>query len=128
MTGEVLKVVNRTTGPLTVAFDGRSFILVPGENYVDAAIVGHARRQHLIMGTEDPSNPLDFESLIGVPSRGDDCSPAKQSKKLEALDRRLLPDELGRKSKPVNMGRGWSRSLVSNDVLPGEDANFSADV
>ena len=90
MTGEFVNVVNRSKSELTVTFDGRSFVLQPGKNTIDACMAGHARRQHRIMGTEDPSNPLDFDSLVALP--GDDDSPAEQSNKIEAMDRRLMPE------------------------------------
>ena len=123
MTGEIEIVVNRTKDELTVRFDGRSFVLKPGENHVPAEIAHHARRQHLIMGTEDPSNPLDFQSLVGIPSRGDDCSPAKQSKKIEALDRGMLLDPAARSAKTVQVGRQFSRSFVA-----GSSLNIDGDV
>ena len=123
MTGEFVNVVNRSKSELTVTFDGRSFVLQPGKNTIDACMAGHARRQHRIMGTEDPSNPLDFDSLVALP--GDDDSPAEQSNKIEAMDRRLMP-EGQRKVKFVKTSKGGSkRSMVADDIPA--DANFAAD-
>jgi hypothetical protein len=123
MTGEFVTLVNRTKEPLSVMVDGRQYVLKPGDNTVDRMLVQYARNQHRIMGTEDPGNPLDFQSLVGWKERGDDITPAKQSQAVEALDRRLLADRRGRKAKPVKTGRGVSRLSLASD-LPA-DANFS---
>lgn len=125
MLGEFTQIVNRTKGPLTVVYDGRHYDLKPGTNTVPTFLVGPAKRQHRVMGTEDPSNPLDFETLVGCPEMGDDCSPKEQSKKIEALDRSLMVDESRRKAKPVKTGRTVSRALASSE-LP-QMADFAAE-
>lgn len=125
MTGEIGQLVNRTKHDLSVMFDGRQFVLKPGMNSVPQEIIAHAKRQHRIMGTEDPGNPLDFQTLVGVPDE-DECSPIEQSKKVECLDRRLIADPKRRAAKVVQMGRGVSRALVAGDDLP-VDAGFAAE-
>lgn len=122
MTGEIVRVFNRSKSPLTVTFDGRSFILKPGENHIDAALVGHARRQHLIMGTEDPGDPLSFDSLVARP--GDEEAPIEQSKKVEALNRKLMVGQASRSAKVVKTGR-VSRAMIGASF--GDDANFASD-
>lgn len=125
MTGEIAQLFNRTKKDLSVMYDGRRFILKPGLNAVPAEIVPHAKRQCRIMGTEDPTNPLDFETLVGVPDV-DDCSPTEQSKKVEALDRKLMADPKSRAAKVTPTGRGLSRNIVAGDDLP-EAAGFAAE-
>ena len=122
---EFVQIVNRTKENLSVMFDGRRHLLVPGINTVPSVLVAPAKRQNRVMGTEDPLNPLDFESLVGVPDV-DDCSPQEQSKKVEALDRSLMVDPKRRAAKTVKTGRGQSRVMVGADDLP-EDAGFAAE-
>jgi len=122
---EFVQIVNRSKANLSVMFDGRRHVLVPGLNTVPSELVAMAKRQNRVMGTEDPLNPLDFESLIGVPDV-DDCSDQEQSRKVEALDRSLMVDPKRRAAKPVKATRGQSRSMVSGDDLPG-DAGFAAE-
>lgn len=124
MTGEIGQLTNRTKAELTVMFDGRQFPLKPGVNAVPLEIIPHAKRQCRVMGTEDPGNPFDFDSLVGIPGV-DDCSPLEQSKKVECLDRKLMEPKR-RAAKVVQTGRGLSRDLVASTDLP-EDAGFSAD-
>jgi len=122
---EFVQIVNRSPETLSVMYDGKRYQLQPGTNTVPSFLVGPAKRQNRVMGTEDPLNPLDFESLIGVPDV-DDCSPKKQSKAVEALDRKLMVDPARRKAKVVKTGRGTSRSMVSGDDLPA-DAGFASE-
>lgn len=123
---EFVQLVNRTKAPLSVTYDGRQYVLAPGTNTVPAFLVQPAKNQLRVMGTEDPQNPLDYQSLVGCPERGDDVTPKEQSKKVEALDRTLVMDPKRRKAKVVQTGRGTSRSLVSGDDLPA-DAGFAAE-
>ena len=122
---EFVQIVNRSKGDLSVMYDGRRYTLTPGANTVPSFLVGPAKRQNRVMGTEDPLNPLDFESLIGSPDV-DDCSAKEQSKKMEALDRTLMVDPKRRGAKVVKTGRGHSRAMVGGDDLPG-DAGFAAE-
>ncbi len=138
MTGEIVRVFNRSDAPLDVMWSGRQWVLKPGENVIDLALIGHAKRQHRIMGTEDPMNPLDFESLVTCPGPGPqdgaECTncrgllghetkAAKQSKAIEAINAKLLPHRKSREVVAVN--GGFSRAMVANDMP--SDANFSAD-
>lgn len=77
------------------------------------------------MGTEDPSNPLDFESLVAIRENGDDESPAKQSKKVEALDRKLVVDPASKGAVVVKVGKGRRRDEIAGTFT--EDAGFQAD-
>lgn len=122
---EFVQLVNRTKGNLKVTYDGRHFTLVPGPNTVPSYVVQPAKNQHRVMGTEDPGNPLAFETLVGVPGV-DDCTPREQSKKLEAMDRSLLMDPRARKAKIVTNKRPYSRAAVASDDLP-VGADFAAD-
>ncbi len=118
MAGQIPRMVtavNRTTSPLDAMFDGQPVVLVAG--YVregedaNAAIVGAGpggsvrgnplpyfaaemvKRQNPRMGTEDPTDPRDFESLVGILEWDDDVSHIEQSAAVERLDRELLDDE-----------------------------------
>jgi hypothetical protein len=122
---EFVQLVNRTKGDLLVTYDGRCYTLAPGTNTVPSFLIGPAKRQCRVMGTEDPMNPLDFDTLVGVPGV-DDCSPKEQSKKVEALDRSLVVDPKRRAAKVLKTSKGFSRALVSGDDLPA-DAGFAAE-
>ena len=74
---ELVTLVNRTAKRLTVKFDANDYFLEPGENTVPKILVGFAKNQCILMGSEDAINPKDFVTLVGVPGK-DDCSPLEQ--------------------------------------------------
>lgn len=116
---KMVSVVNRTTSPLDAMFDGQPIVVPPGYKAVtegegkDAKtrIVGNGpadtvlsyalpmfaaemvKRQNPRLGTEDPTNPADFESLIGVIEWDDEIDHIEQSDAQERMDRSLLDDE-----------------------------------
>lgn len=109
---KMVSVVNRTLKPLDAMFDGQPLVLLPGYKRNDeGAIVGAgpgdavlvnqlpyfaaelAKRQLPNMGTEDPENPREFESLIGVIEWNDDIDYLEPSDADERIDRDLLDDE-----------------------------------
>lgn len=114
----MVNAVNRTTGPLDAMFDGQPVVLVPGYKLVDdpekegkqkvvgagpgESVVTNAlpyfaaemvKRQNPLMGSEDPENPREFESLVGIMEWGDDITHLEQSDKMERIDREMLDDE-----------------------------------
>ncbi len=74
---QLVTLVNRTSKRLTVKFDANDYFLEPGENQVPKILVGFAKNQCILMGSEDEINPKDFQSLVGVKGK-DDCSPLEQ--------------------------------------------------
>jgi len=77
-----------------------------------------AKRQNPVMGTEDPYNPSDFQSLIAVPEWGDDYSPIQQSDAIERLDRSLLPDDMQKVT--VIAARGGRKKVVRKNPKSGK--------
>lgn len=114
----LVRIVNRTTTPLDVMYDGAPDVIPPGYAEVDdpdqpgqKRIVGAAddgspqtytveyfaaeafKRQHPRMGTQNPHSvdAKDTEYLIGIEAWGDEISPVEQSAADEIIDRTLLP-------------------------------------
>jgi hypothetical protein len=112
-----VEIVNRTTGPLDVMFDGVPDVIPPGYKVEgegkDTKIVGAGRdgkpatftcelhaaekfkRQHPIRGTLDPNSvdANDCDYLLGVEAWGDDIEHVEQSDAIEVIDRGELPDD-----------------------------------
>lgn len=98
---DTVEIGNRTKRPLTIHFDGKSFVLppFPAVKELPKIVADRALQQHVIMGTEDPNNPKVFESLVFVKGwkngLGEEwpATPAEQSKAIERIDRSLCdPD------------------------------------
>lgn len=73
---EQTEVVNRTSKKLSVRFDGQDIELEPnyteaGElipdvhNLLPSCTVPYAKSQNVLMGSEDPLDPSDYQVLIG---------------------------------------------------------------
>ncbi len=120
--GEDCLVVNRTTKPLNYTYDGVPGILRPGYRrdggkiapagrngeilitHLPFSIAEMARRQNVVMGTENPYDPADVQYLVGIAVRDPETnalSPAarwpfnridymEQGDATERLDRSLL--------------------------------------
>jgi hypothetical protein len=87
-------LVNRTSQPLNVRYDGEDITLQPGENPgFPAVAVPYAKRQNPLMGSKHPINPTKFIALVGVKDSKDDISPIpdevlrRAARKLEVVDR-----------------------------------------
>lgn len=98
MIGQTLDMVdigNRTSGPLSVTYDGKTWVLPPYPHVVQVPriVADVACRQHPRMGTEDPYNPRKYELLVYVREWNHDETPVEQSQSLERLDRSLLPPD-----------------------------------
>ena len=119
--GNMVELVNRTSKPLNVRWDGRDVTLVPnyradgteieearGQNMVPPHIVFYAKNQNIRMGTEDPIDPsLDAaEVLVGV------RNPRKQVDAISYLEQSQDPSRvnlsnyLGDPNLKVHIGRG----------------------
>jgi hypothetical protein len=107
MWGNLVTVVNRTSKPLEFIFDGRAYILKPGDNPgIYESLAGHAKGKFPAMGSEDPYEPTSFICLIGVKEWGDDISPLEQTDAIERMDRSKLPAPTMRDGKPGKVVAG----------------------
>jgi hypothetical protein len=95
MVGEIVCIVNRAPWPLSVIKDGRTWVLKPGDNYINGDLVRFARQQHPIPGSQDPYNPHVVQFLVGVKGTNDpiDALPAEILEYLpkERIDRTKMP-------------------------------------
>ncbi len=98
---DTIECGNRTNKPLTVHFDGKSFVLppYPATRELPKIVADRALQQHVRMGTEDPFNPKRFVSLVYVKgwknADGEEwpSDPIEQSNSIERIDRSLCdPD------------------------------------
>jgi len=87
-------LVNRTSDPLNVRYDGEDITLQPGENPgFPLVAVGYAKRQNPLMGSKHPINLNKYISLVGVKGTKDDVTPIPQevldraARKMEVIDR-----------------------------------------
>lgn len=103
---------NRTSKVLTVVYDGKSWELppFPAVNKVPQIVASKAIDQHPLMGSEDPSNPTYFTSLVyvrgwqigGQPMAED---PIEQSDAIERIDVSMLDPERQKGREIVRFGR-----------------------
>lgn len=137
---ETVELVNRTSKPLEVIFDGQRAILEPnytntGErikgvvNVLPKQVIPYALNQNVVMGTEDAVDPSAFESLIGVVYSAkkdkrkhswNDCSYLEQSDK---LTRTPLEDVLDDANAKIQV-RGRLIPRASDASLPGTTTPF----
>jgi len=66
---ESVIVVNRTSVPIAYMFDGAQYMLDPGENAIPIEHVEFAKTQNIVMGTENPLNPSQYVSLVGLKAK-----------------------------------------------------------
>ena len=127
------EVVNRTSGPLDVRFDGQNTVLQPNydakgnrlegvRNLIPDITVEYAKIQNTLMGSESAQDPSDFQVLVGrVAKPGqkqkDDISFLEQS---EAPTRVRLEEYLNDDNlKVISSGRKRDRrALRSEAVIP----------
>lgn len=142
--GQIVRVVNRTTKPLTVTFDGRQYNLVPGYRempdgtvepagphgevavtHLDYLKAEMARRQNPRKGTENPRDPADVEHLVAIVEDGHDVSWLEQSDAVERLDRSQIEDAKVRNAEVVAgvgfPGRRSGRSQVAEHATHFQD-------
>jgi hypothetical protein len=116
---QFVKVVNRTSKPLKVTFDGRSAIIdpYPGYLFMTGMAADKALGQNRRMGTEDPLDPREFVSLLGVEGwERFPVDPIEQSQEIESLDRRLLPPEAQKAVKvPTRAAKRIDRARTTGD-------------
>lgn len=126
---DVVECGNRSSKPLTIHFDGKSFVLppFPATKELPKIVADRALQQHVIMGTEDPFNPKCFQSLVYVKGwkngYGEEwpATAAEQSKAIERIDRSLCdPDR--QEAEVVKFGR-----LPPEKMTNGVGALFKGD-
>ncbi len=87
---ETVVLINRTTQPLKVTFDGMDIPIQPGKNYgFPAVAVSYAKSQNPVRGSRHPYNPTQFHSLVAVEGSKDDVTPieALSADTVELYDR-----------------------------------------
>jgi hypothetical protein len=115
---EYVEVTNRTTKPLTVTWDGRRHALPPGKSSHPSIVAEAAKRQNIVMGSEDPYT-LEVESLVGVEAWGDNCSPLVMPATVarERWNRAKLP--ASQQNVEVIQGNGlYSPRVDGSNALP----------
>lgn len=121
---ETVTLVNRTSKVLFVTFDGQTKALEPGENPGFPLIaVWHAKKQNVLMGSEDPNNPMSRTYLVGVKVKAgqkqkDDISPLEQSDAPQFLNREELDTAPGVKKV---MLRGRKKASAFDAGVPQSD-------
>lgn len=85
---EQIEVVNRTSKPLNVRYDGQDMEIEPNYdeagqrlegvvNFIPKVAMSYARAQNPVMGSEDYEDPSAFDCLLGfVPKRGEKLHPS----------------------------------------------------
>jgi hypothetical protein len=130
--GDLVEVVNRTSKPLSVRFDGQDVTLEPNydaagkpiagvRNFIPRTVVRFAKDQNVLMGSEDPIDIFDYEPLVGVKAakgakQRDDLSFQEQSDAPSRVDLGLLLDDPKLKVVP---GRGKHRVSEASVAIPG---------
>lgn len=117
---EFLTVVNRSSKPLEAVWDGRRIPLPVGKSAHPTLIAEAAKRQNVVMGSEDPRTGF-VDYLVGIEEWNDDCSPIEQTLEPERWDRAHLPG--GKEA--VSVVRGRTGLFGARDVqspLPTDGA------
>ncbi len=144
--GEDTLVVNRSIKPLDFTWDGKHYVLKPGYKLDGAKVIGAglngrpsithmpyqmaemARRQNVLMGTEDPMAPRDVQHLVGIAVEDENgnlvaapgwinntITHAEQTSATERLNRKQLDPE-AQTAQPRRAG-SWPRSRASAEPI-----------
>lgn len=120
---EHVTLINRAPIALSVMFDGQTKTLEPGPNTVPSIVVGFAKNQNPIMGSQDPYNPhiSGCRYLVGVANSKDPIEPLTQEEWEEHLRRpcredevRLFEDKYGSDPKAKQVVYGKGRKTTAN--------------
>src|SRR3990167_7122318 len=117
---ETVTVVNRTSKPLNGTWDGRQYIIPPGESKFPKLEALGLRYQNRIMGVGTPLEDWGQKSdyLIGILESGDDCSPLEQSNAVQRWDTSIMSA-----GKDIEVVRGKSNMYAGGtNRLPVETA------
>lgn len=125
---EQVEIVNRTSKTLSVRYDGQDIELEPnfdekGEklkdvhNFIPLVAAPYAKSQNVLMGSEDPIDPSDYQVLVGVIAKKgnkqkDDISYLEQSKEVTRVK---LEDYLDDPTLEIKVG---GRRVRNSDARP----------
>ncbi len=85
---DVVTVVNRSSKPVDATWDGRPYqIPANGKVALPVIVAEAAKRQNVIMGSEDPYTGT-MEYLVGIVEQGDDITPIEQSHSITRMNRK----------------------------------------
>ena len=86
---EYVTIVNRTSNVLQGTWDGRQYVVAPGESMHPRLVANAIKRQNPLMGSQG-TEIYDIQYLCGIKEDGDDITPLEQSDAIELMDSRLL--------------------------------------
>lgn len=128
---EQIEIVNRTSKKLNVRFDGQDIELEPNydaegkrlkevRNMIPLVAAPYAKSQNVLMGSEHPIDPSEWETLVGVIAKKgqkqkDDISYCEQS---DAVSRVVLEEYLDDPTLKVQVG---GRRVTRADARPERD-------
>ena len=124
-TNDFVTVHNRTSKPREVRYDGQTGVIPPFPGFAQMSKIAadRALQQNRIPGTEDPYNPREFQSYVGVEAWGWPIDKIDESKAIEALDRSLLPPD---RQNPTVVQHGRPRP-EKMDISTPEKLIFTGD-
>lgn len=120
---ETVEVVNRTTKPLNLRYDGQDMPIPANFDEAGELLEGvctkiprqcipYVLAQNPVMGSESETDPSDFQSLVGI------IDPKKNPKKQHSwYDCSFLPEE---KQGIGNMTRVNVEEMLADELKPGE--------
>ena len=119
--GNSICLVNRTDTPLSFVFDGRHYILEPGENWgYQEGHAAFALKQNPVMGSEDFNTTL-FESLVGVKGNPEYPCDALSDEVLlahleskERLNRKTTPRPMAKETRTLSPGPRGRAGVTGN--------------
>lgn len=129
------EVINRTSKPLSVRYDGQETILQPNyasdgtflpnvHNMIPDITVMYARYQNVLMGSEDPEDPSDRIDLVGRLAKPgqkqkDDISFCEQSDIPTSVNlKAMLADDPSVKDIKLGGKRNQKRARYTETAVP----------
>lgn len=124
-------VVNRGRAPLRAKFDGRDYVIPPGEVIMPYGAARHFQQRLIIPGTRNPETGA-VQSYLGIrgldddwmclPLTDDECDRYGEAK--EAIDRAALTNPVDREVQYVSTGAG--RPMPRQGLRPQIDTSVQA--
>lgn len=119
---EVITLTNRTDHTIEALWDGKRYQIPVGQSAYPRAVAEAAKRQNIVMGSEDPTTG-DVISLVGIEEWGDDCTPIDaRPLSVERWNRNKMPNP-----PPTEIVKGKTGVYSVRDVSGGPlplDSNF----
>ena len=118
---EFVTLINRTSKPLEVLWDGRVRPIPVGKSQHDIIVAQKAKEQNVLMGSQDPRTG-DIVYLVAIEEWNEDTSPVEKNlHPIERWNRKFLPGgEAAVKEVPGRTGLFSGRDVHAN--LPTENA------